>query len=117
MVAKFNSVGQEDPKTEAHTESEGEEQSLADVRSALQQIDEEILRLFAKRQRIARRAGEIKWRRDCPLYDPIQATKHLALLLREGARRGISHEDVRALYQSLHCAALNEQRRVAPPKK
>ena len=115
MVAELTSTGRASPREQAHAEAEGEAQPLKELRTALQQLDGEFLRLFAERQRLARRAGEIKWKRGWPLYDPTQATKHLALLLREGVRWGLSHEDIHALYQGLHRAALNEQRRIAPP--
>ena len=110
MVAEFTSVEQTSPSGAARPEARGEELSLAELRAELQQIDAELLRLFAERQRLARRAGAMKWRRGWPLYDPEQAVRHLELLLQEGARRQLPREEVRALYRTLHRAALNEQR-------
>ncbi len=74
---------------------------LADLRREIAELDRDVLERLAARRRLVRRIAEEKARRHLPVRAPAVEVAGLMTLLEEGARRGLDHEFVQRLFQTI----------------
>ncbi|RMF17521.1 MAG: 3-deoxy-7-phosphoheptulonate synthase [Alphaproteobacteria bacterium] len=79
----------------------GSDDPLAGLRQEIASLDRDMLERLAARRRLVRRIAEEKARRNLPVRAPAVEVAGLLNLLEEGARRGLDHEFVQRLFQTV----------------
>lgn len=81
--------------------------TLEEYRTAIDEIDDCVLALFAKRFGIIRNITQLKEREGMPLLDKKRESQILTRLTKDGAKRGLGKQFVQAIWEII----LNESRR------
>lgn len=74
---------------------------LARLRSTIDQLDGELLRILAQRRAVVAQVVELKTRLELPKVDPAREAEMRALLLKEGAGLGLSSTLVGAVLDAI----------------
>lgn len=82
---------------------------LENLRREIDKIDEKMLELFAKRQKVAREIGKIKEKLNIPAVDFMRKKVALDHRLKFGERIGIRKGDIEEIFELLHKKAVEVQ--------
>lgn len=83
---------------------------LENWRKQIDELDEKILMLLAKRMDIAKRIGKLKREQDLSALDKVRWEKVLTSNLRKGEKLGLSKELVNKLLNLIHKHSLEVQK-------
>lgn len=84
-------------------------QDLATLRRNIDSIDDDILRLIARRGDVVRAIGNIKSTNGLPVVQPTRFKEVVRRLEDNGLRMGVSADCVRKVWTALHDEAVSKQ--------
>ena len=97
--------------TNSDKKNDGPGQSLDDLREAIDSIDEQIVSLMAKRQKVVKRVTEIKKARNLPVYHPSREEDLITHRRSQGAETGLDPDFLEELYRVILRQSRIEQTR------
>ncbi len=89
------------------------EGNLAELRSEIDEVDDRLWSLIAKRLEIAKRIGAYKKEHNLPVLQPSRYNEILLRRLEWAKKNGIPQDTVQSVMEALHSASVQEQ--VTPP--
>ena len=87
-------------------------ESLAELRTQIDQIDNDLLNILSQRMGVARNIGEYKKENNIPILQPNRWGKILEKSSEKGADKGLSKEFIGQLFRAIHQESINQQNQV-----
>jgi chorismate mutase len=86
--------------------------SLAELRLQIDQVDNELLDILSKRMGVAKSIGQYKKENNVPILQPARWSKILDKSAKKGEGKGLSEEFIVQLFRAIHQESINQQNEV-----
>ena len=86
--------------------------SLAELRLQIDQVDNELLDILSKRMGVAKAIGQYKKENNVPILQPARWSKILEKSAKKGEGKGLSEDFIVQLFRAIHQESINQQNQV-----
>ena len=86
--------------------------NLGKLRKEIDELDQEILQIIAKRVEVVKKIGKLKTSNNIPFVDEKRRLELMELITRKAEEFGLSKEFIKKLYSTIHDHAVEIQKRV-----
>jgi chorismate mutase len=89
--------------------------TLADWRNEIDEIDNQILQLLAKRIAVVKEVGKFKKNNNIPFFDPERKKKIIETKIKQAEKLGLPELFIRKIYEVIHDLGLAKEEELKKP--